>query len=92
MKIMCYSIMFPSTMNPLGGHAMNNNNNITNNQTLQRNLFTILNKLDSDDITKIIISLLAAGTICYVCQNNGEVEITHGNTKVVVKSNLLNVA
>ena len=66
---------------------MNNIANITTNKTLQRNLATLLCKLDSGDITKIIISLLVTGTVCYVCQNNGEIEITHGDTKVVVKNN-----
>lgn len=88
MKIMCYPIMFLLIKYPLGGNAMNNITNITTNKTLQRNLATLLCKLDGGDITKIIISLLITGTVCYVCQNNGEMEITHGDTKVVVKSNL----
>jgi len=66
---------------------MNNITNITTNKTLQRNLAALLCKLDGGDITKIIISLLMIGTVCYVCQNHGEIEITHGDTKVVVKSN-----
>lgn len=81
--------MFLLTKYPLGGNAMNN---ITTNKTLQRNLATLLCKLDGEDITKIIISLLITGTVCYVCQNNSEIEITHGDTKVVVKSNSPKVA
>lgn len=87
MKILWYSIMFLLILIPLGGNAMNNITNITNNKSLQRNLAALLCKLDGQDITKVIISLVVAGTVCYVCQNNGEIEITHGDTKVVVKSN-----
>lgn len=89
---MCYSIIFLLTKCPLGGNAMNNITNITTNKTFQRNLADLLCKLDSGDITKIIISLLITGTVCYVCQNNGEIEITHGDKKVVVKSNSLKAA
>ena len=84
--------MFLVDNESMGGKAMSNNTSITENRTFQNNLCTILNKLNGDDITKIIISLMIVGTVCYVCQNNGEVEITHGNTKIVVKSNLSKAA
>ena len=67
-------------------------NNLTNNQTIQKNITSVLNKLSGDDITKIIVTIVAAGTACYICYNNGQVEITHGGTKVVLKSDTSEVA
>lgn len=66
---------------------MNNITSISGNQFFQKNLATVLSKLDGQDITKICIAVLVLGTVCYVCQNNGELEISHGDTKIVVKSN-----
>ena len=71
---------------------MNNITSIMNNNTFQKNLSTMFFKLDGENLTKIIISMIAAGTVCYVCKNNGELEVAHGDTKVIVKGNSLKAA
>ena len=44
----------------------------------------LLSKLNGDNITEIIVSFITAGVICFVCANNGNLEITKGDTKVVL--------
>jgi hypothetical protein len=44
----------------------------------------MLEKLSGDDVTKIIISLIAAGTICFVCRNKGSLELSLGDKKIIL--------
>ncbi len=46
----------------------------------------IVGKLNGDNITTIIISVIAAETIGYVCSNGGSLEITSGDKKIVLNS------
>lgn len=46
----------------------------------------IVDKLSGDDIVKIIVCALAAGTIYVVCQNGGNLEISIGDKKVALSS------
>ena len=44
----------------------------------------VLNKLSGDNITTIILSVIAAGTICYIGSNGGNLELSVGDKKVVL--------
>ena len=64
-----------------------------NNNTLKTATTSILNshafsqmtsKLSGDNLTAIVISAIAAGTLCYVCNNGGSIEITAGDKKIVL--------
>lgn len=66
--------------------------NITN---LSQTTSTLLNssvisqfmtKLNGENITTIIVTAIAAGTVCYVCSNGGSLEISSGDKKVVLNS------
>lgn len=46
----------------------------------------VVGKLSGENITNIIIATIAAGTICYVCNSGGGLEITSGDEKVVLNS------
>lgn len=46
----------------------------------------IMTKLNGDNITTILVTAIAAVTVCYVCSNGGSLEITSGDKKVVLNS------
>ncbi len=46
----------------------------------------VVGKLNGENITTIIVATIAAGTICYVCNNGGSLEFTSGDKKVVLNS------
>ncbi|PKL78187.1 MAG: hypothetical protein CVV25_12490 [Ignavibacteriae bacterium HGW-Ignavibacteriae-4] len=46
----------------------------------------IVGKLSGDDIVKIIVCALAAGTVCYVCSNGGSLELSSGDKKVALNN------
>lgn len=46
----------------------------------------ITEKISGENITAIIISFIIAGTVCYVCNNGGSLQITYGDKKVVINS------
>ena len=43
-----------------------------------------LNKLSGDNITTIILSVIAAGTICYISSNGGSLELSAGDKKILL--------
>lgn len=68
---------------------MNTTNTLKNTTTsiLNSSAFPqIINKLSGDNLTTIILSAIAAGAICYVCNNGGCLEITAGDKRVVLSS------
>ncbi len=68
---------------------MNTNEIKTSDRISNTSIFNqLLSKLNGDNITEIIISVITAGVICFVCSNNGNLEITNGNTKVVLNSSV----
>lgn len=46
-----------------------------------------IGKLSNDNITNIIISAMAAGSLCYMCKEGGCIEITHKDSKIVLNGN-----
>lgn len=46
----------------------------------------IVNKLEGDDIAKIILALIAAGTVCYVCNKGGVIKINNGDKSICFSS------
>lgn len=44
----------------------------------------LIGKLSGENITTIIVSAIAAGTLCYVSSNGGRIEITSGDKKLVL--------
>ena len=51
---------------------------------LGKNFIHTIDKLDGKDITKIVLSLVAAGTICFVTRNSGTLEITYGEVGITL--------
>ncbi len=47
----------------------------------------VLNKLDGKDVTIIAVSVIAAGTLCYICNNGGCLEFSMGDKKVSLNKN-----
>ncbi len=45
-----------------------------------------INKLSGENITTIILATIAAGTICYVCSNGGNLELSSGDKKIVLSN------
>ena len=60
--------------------------NITDNNVIQNNFLMVFNKLSEENIMKLMISAMTAVVICYVCSSGGEIEISHGETKVILRN------
>lgn len=52
--------------------------------TIKEIILDTFSKLNGDNVTKIIISIVAARTICYVCKNGGNIELVDGDKKIAV--------
>lgn len=68
---------------------MKNNNTLTQIKSSIINpsvISQVVGKLSGENITTIIVSFIAARTVCYVCKSGGSIEITSGEKRIVMNN------